>query len=142
VDSIVNRFPNKIDKIHGLPTMMELANGVAGVANAVSATDAKTEAPIAALTAELTLMRKQHSKMMAKFNGPANNVTHATATASKVRTKQIFSSRTYLPVRYVHISSHTYKDRLFYLWEYSAMRDARQISQPQPSKLCTKEKQC
>jgi hypothetical protein len=51
--------------------MTELADGVAGVANAVSATDAKTEARIIALTAELSLMRKQHSEMMARFNAPA-----------------------------------------------------------------------
>jgi hypothetical protein len=51
--------------------MTDLAEGVAGIANAVSATDAKTEARIIALTAELSLMRKQHSEMMARFNAPA-----------------------------------------------------------------------
>jgi hypothetical protein len=64
--------------------MTELADGVAGVANAVSATDAKTEARIAALTAELTLMRKQHSEMMAKINARANNVTQAPPAAAAV----------------------------------------------------------
>jgi hypothetical protein len=51
--------------------MTDLAEGVAGVANAVSAMDAKTDARITALTAELSLMRKQHSEMMARFNASA-----------------------------------------------------------------------
>jgi hypothetical protein len=63
--------------------MTELANGVAGVANAVSATDAKTEARIIALTAELSLMRKQHSEMMVRFNAPAVACFNAPAVAPR-----------------------------------------------------------